>query len=111
LRYNIAPSQQVRVIVRNEERNIQKPMRWGLVPSWTDDKAIWQRLINARAETLRERLSYKRLVSKQRYLIPADGFYGWKRQRKGSADVDLPTVNFFLATLISDFAKFGCPTP
>jgi putative SOS response-associated peptidase YedK len=49
LRYNIAPSQQVPVIVRNEERNILKPMRWGLVPSWTDDKAIWQRLINARA--------------------------------------------------------------
>jgi putative SOS response-associated peptidase YedK len=47
LRYKIAPSQQVRVIVRNEERNILKPMRWGLVPSWTDDKAIWQRLINA----------------------------------------------------------------
>jgi putative SOS response-associated peptidase YedK len=82
LRYNIAPSQQVRVIVRNEERNILKPMRWGLVPSCTDDKAIWQRLINARAETLRERPSYKRLVSKQRYLIPADGFYEWKRQRK-----------------------------
>jgi putative SOS response-associated peptidase YedK len=71
LRYNIAPSQQVPVIVRNEERNILKPMRWGLVPSWTDDKAIWQRLINARAETLRERPSYKRLVSTQRYLIPA----------------------------------------
>ena len=81
LRYNIAPSQQVRVIMRNEERNILKPMRWGLVPSWTDDKAIWQRLINARAETLRERPSYKRLVSTQRYLIPADGFYEWKRQR------------------------------
>lgn len=100
------------MIVRNEERNILKPMRWGLVPSWTDDKAIWQRLINARAETLRERPSYKRLVSTQRYLIPADGFYEWKRPKEpGSADVDLPTVNFFLATLISDFAKFGCPTP
>jgi putative SOS response-associated peptidase YedK len=49
-------------------------MRWGLVPSWTDDKAIWQRVINARAETLRERPSYKRLVSTQRCLIPADGF-------------------------------------
>ena len=81
LRYNIAPSQQVPVIVRNEERNILKPMRWGLVPSWTDDKAIWQRLINARAETLRERPSYKRFVSTQRCLIPADGFYEWKRQR------------------------------
>jgi putative SOS response-associated peptidase YedK len=81
LRYNIAPSQQVPVIVRNEERNILKPMRWGLVPSWTDDKAIWQRLINARAETLRERPSYKRLVSTQRCLIPADGFYECKRQR------------------------------
>ena len=110
LRYNIAPSQQVPVIVRNEERNILKPMRWGLVPSWTDHKAIWQRLINARAETLRERPSYKRLVSTQRCLIPADGFYrgnakGTRKCRCGSTD-----VNFFLATLISDFAKFGIPT-
>ena len=47
--------------MRNEERNILKPMRWGLVPSWTDDKALWQGLINARAETLRKE-SYKRLV-------------------------------------------------
>ena len=100
------------MIVRNEERNILKPMRWGLVPSWTDDKAIWQRLINARAETLRERPSYKRLVSTQRCLIPADGFYEWKRQRNQEVPMwDLPTVNFFLATLISDFAKFGCPPP
>ncbi len=80
LRYNIAPSQQVPVIVRNEERNILTPMRWGLVPSWTDDKAIWQRLINARAETLWERL-VQAALSTQRYLIPGDGFYEWKRQR------------------------------
>ena len=79
-RYNIASSQEAPVIVRKKDRNELKPMRWGLVPSWTDDKAIGQRMINARAETLRERPSYKRLVSTQRCLIPADGFYEWRRE-------------------------------
>jgi len=47
-RYNIAPSQIVPVIVGNEDRNELKPMRWGLVPSWSQDASIGQRMINAR---------------------------------------------------------------
>lgn len=46
-RYNIAPSQEVPVIVRNEDRNELRPMRWGLVPSWAQDPSVGQRMINA----------------------------------------------------------------
>ena len=74
-RYNIAPSQDVLVIVHNEDRSEIKPMRWGLVPSWAKDQSIGNRMINARAETLSDKPSFKRLVDKRRCLIPADGFY------------------------------------
>jgi putative SOS response-associated peptidase YedK len=87
-RYNVAPSQEVPVIVRNEDRNELKPMRWGLVPSWVQDPSIGQRMINARAETLLEKSSFKQLVARRRCLVPADGFYEWRRE--GSADVDSP---------------------
>jgi putative SOS response-associated peptidase YedK len=79
-RYNIAPSQEVPIIVRNEDRNEIKPMRWGLVPSWAQDRSIGQRMINARAETLLEKSSFKQLVATRRCLVPADGFYEWRRE-------------------------------
>jgi putative SOS response-associated peptidase YedK len=70
----------VPVIVRNEDRNELKPMRWGLVPSWAQDPSIGQRMINARAETLLEKPSFKNLVGTQRCIVPADGFYEWRRE-------------------------------
>ena len=79
-RYNIAPSQDVPVIVRSEDRNELKSMRWGLVPSRTQDPSIGQRMINARSETLLEKPSFKQLVARQRCLVPADGFYEWRRE-------------------------------
>jgi putative SOS response-associated peptidase YedK len=82
-RYNIAPSQDVPVIVRNEDHNQLRPMRWGLVPSWAQDRSIGQRMINARAETLLEKPSFKQLVGKRRCLVPADGFYEWRRDGRG----------------------------
>jgi putative SOS response-associated peptidase YedK len=79
-RYNIAPSQEVPIIVRNDDRNEAKPMRWGLVPSWAQDPSMGQGMINARAETLLEKPSFKRLVASRRCLVPADGFYEWRRE-------------------------------
>jgi putative SOS response-associated peptidase YedK len=79
-RYNIAPSQDVPVIVCNESRNELKPMRWGLVPSWAQDPSMGLRMINARAETLLEKPSFKQLVSTRRCLVRADGFYEWRRE-------------------------------
>ena len=79
-RYNLAPSQEVPVIVRHEGCNEVRPMRWGLVPSWAQDSSIGQSMINARAETLLEKPSFKQLVARRRCLVPADGFYEWRRE-------------------------------
>jgi putative SOS response-associated peptidase YedK len=78
-RYNIAPSQEVPVIVHNDGIEL-KPMKWGLVPSWAPDTSIGNNMINARAETITEKPSYRRLVESKCCLIPADGFYEWRRE-------------------------------
>jgi putative SOS response-associated peptidase YedK len=82
-RYNIAPSQEVPVIIRNNNgRNEAKVMKWGLVPSWAPDSSMGQRMINARSETLLEKPSFRQAVQKRRCLIPANGFYEWRREAK-----------------------------
>jgi putative SOS response-associated peptidase YedK len=79
-RYNIAPTQDVAVIRQraNGERVMQL-LRWGLIPHWAKDPAIGNRMINARAETLATKPAFKRPFLRQRCLVPADGFYEWKR--------------------------------
>ena len=79
-RYNIAPSQEVPVIIQSDGVNELKPMKWGLVPSWSPDPSIGNHMINARAETISEKPSYRRLLDSKRCLIPADGFYEWRRE-------------------------------
>ena len=81
-RYNIAPGQEAAVVVR-EETTTLAAMRWGLVPSWAKEPAIGNRMINARAETITEKPSFKRLIERRRCLVPADGFYEWRREAKG----------------------------
>jgi len=76
-RYNCAPSQTLAVITNRDPGNLQM-FRWGLIPFWAKDPAIGNRLINARAETLPEKPSFRSAFSRQRCLIPADGFYEWK---------------------------------
>ena len=67
--------------------NELKPMKWGLVPNWAPDPSIGDRMINARAETITEKPSFKRLVQQRRCLIPADGFYEWRREGNGKVPV------------------------
>jgi putative SOS response-associated peptidase YedK len=86
-RYNIAPSQQVPVIVKTEHGNDAKLMKWGLVPSWAPNPSGGNRMINARAETLREKPSFRQLVSERRCIIPADGFFEWRREGNGKFPV------------------------
>lgn len=81
-RYNIAPTQPVDVITENSPRVLEM-MRWGLVPSWAKDPSIGSRLLNARAETLVEKPSFRTALTRRRCLIPADGFYEWRKQGKG----------------------------
>lgn len=55
-------------------------MKWGLVPSWAADPTVGNRMINARAETLLSKPSFRSLISRQRCLVPADGFFEWRRE-------------------------------
>jgi len=81
-RYNVAPTQQVVTIMRNGADHLAM-LQWGLIPSWAKDESIGAKMINARAETLAEKPSFKRLLHSRRCLIVADGFYEWKKEYGG----------------------------
>lgn len=77
-RYNVAPSQQVPVVRLREGRRELAALQWGLVPAWARDLAIGQKLINARAETVAEKPSFRAALRARRCLVLADGFYEWQ---------------------------------
>jgi putative SOS response-associated peptidase YedK len=77
-RYNVAPSQPIAVIPNNGENKLDFFV-WGLIPSWAKDPKIGYRMINARAETLAEKPSFRFAFKRHRCLIPSDGFYEWKK--------------------------------
>ncbi len=79
-RYNIAPTQAVPLVIEADGGRFLDAMQWGLIPSWAKDPGIGNKLINARAETLMEKPSFKTALSRRRCIIPADGFYEWKRE-------------------------------
>lgn len=82
-RYNIAPSQNISVIVQQDGQRQWKLFRWGLIPSWAKDMRIGYKMINARAETLAEKPSYRSAFKKRRCLVVADGFYEWEKVKGG----------------------------
>lgn len=75
-RYNIAPSQEILAIADFGKGIEARMLTWGLIPSWSTDGTAF---INARAETLEEKPSFSESFRFRRCLIPADGFYEWKR--------------------------------
>lgn len=77
-RYNLAPTQEIAVITVNSPRTLQQ-MRWGLVPSWAKDLSMGSKMINARAETLMEKPSFRAAVRRRCCLIPTEGFYEWRQ--------------------------------
>ena len=77
-RYNIAPTQPVLAVTNREGRGASY-MRWGLIPSWAKDASVGNRLINARAETVAERNSFRSALVRRRCLVLADRFYEWQK--------------------------------
>lgn len=77
--YNIAPGQNVLVIIHDGEEKRAGYLKWGLVPSWAKDPKIGYKMINARSETADEKPSFKNLMARKRCLIVADSFYEWKK--------------------------------
>ena len=84
-RYNIAPTQPVAVVRLDGRATTPRrelaSLRWGLIPHWAKDPSIGARMINARAETVAEKPAYKAALRRRRCLVPADGFYEWRKDR------------------------------
>lgn len=78
-RFNIAPSQDILTVMSDGDQRTLVPARWGLIPSWSKEA---KGFINARAETLESKPSFSESFATRRCLIPADGFYEWKRAGK-----------------------------
>ncbi|MDS0298930.1 SOS response-associated peptidase [Halogeometricum sp. S1BR25-6] len=79
-RYNCAPGQELPVVA-NDDPDAFRSLTWGLVPSWADDRSGG--VINARAETVREKPSFREAFERRRCLVPADGFYEWVSTESG----------------------------
>lgn len=90
--YNVTPTQNIPVIVRQDGHNILRTFRWGLVPFWAKDPSIGSRMINARSETVHSKPSFRNAFQKRRCLILADGFYEWKgaKGKKQPVYITLP---------------------
>ena len=95
--YNVAPTQEIPVIIQHEgERHIKK-RHWGLVPVWVEEKAIGCKMINARVETVTSKSAFRTAIKQRRCLIPADGFYEWqgKSGSKQPYYIHLPSSELF----------------
>ncbi|ATB26766.1 SOS response-associated peptidase [Melittangium boletus] len=80
-RYNLAPTQQMPVVL-NDGTRLLDTARWGLVPSWAKDPALGNKLINARAETVAEKPSFRSAFKRRRCLVLVDGWFEWKQSTK-----------------------------
>jgi putative SOS response-associated peptidase YedK len=93
--WNVAPTKPVLAVVRRHPRDAEgtpdqtrtersvRVMRWGLVPSWAKDPSVGARMINARAETAADKPAFRKALAARRCLLPADGWYEWKRADGG----------------------------
>ena len=90
--YNVAPTHAMPVIT-NEDQQHFRAYRWGLIPFWAKDRKLGYKMINARIETLFEKSTFKKAVSKRRCLVPADGFYEWKKTPQGKQPYRIQTTD------------------
>lgn len=80
--YNCAPSQKLPVISNDDTENLSF-YKWGLIPFWAKDPKIGYKMINAKAETIMEKPSFKNSFKRKRCLILCNGFYEWKKEKQG----------------------------
>lgn len=85
--FNIAPTQMVPVVRQVSDHNSLDLMKWGLVPSWAKDPAIGNKLINARAETVHEKPSFRHAIRYRRCIVPTGGFFEWRHEGKAKTPI------------------------
>ncbi len=83
-RYNIAPTQTIPAVLETGGERIISRLKWGLIPHWSKDDSYASKLINARAETLAEKPSFRDAFKHHRCIIPASGFYEWDKKSSGA---------------------------
>ncbi|ATH94568.1 SOS response-associated peptidase [Bacillus glycinifermentans] len=96
--YNIAPSQEILAVINDGTVHRLGYLRWGLIPPWSKDEKVGYKMINARAETLSEKPAFRKPLMSRRCIIPADGFYEWKRidsKRKQPMRIKLKSDDLF----------------
>jgi putative SOS response-associated peptidase YedK len=79
-RYNVAPTQPVPIVRLVDGKRHFALVRWGLIPSWVKDPKTFSLLINARGESVIDKPAFRAAMRRRRCLVPADGFYEWKRE-------------------------------
>jgi putative SOS response-associated peptidase YedK len=111
-RFNIAPGNEMPVIIHTGKNELVL-MKWGLVPRWTKDLSFAQRPINARAETLAEKPMFQSLLKTGRCLVPASGFFEWKKEGKQKVPFyfSLPESTLFAFAGLYDTWKTRVGTP
>ncbi len=108
-RYNIAPTQNVPVLFNNGGKRTLAPFRWGLIPSWAKEPAIGTKMINARVETLTEKVSFKHLLKHNRCMAIADGFYEWTTDGSGKYPMRFTKKNSDLFAFAGLWDRWNAP--
>lgn len=110
-RYNIAPSQDVIILLSGPSgQTVAGECRWGLVPFWAKDPAIGNRMINARAETIGEKPAYRQSFSRRRCLVLASGFYEWRKEAHGKTPYFISRADgqpFGMAAIWDEWSRDG----
>lgn len=94
--WNTAPTQPIYVIAEESQKRTLMIARWGLIPSWAKDAKIGARTINARAESVAEKPSFRSAFKSRRCLVPADGYYEWYTLSEQGAGHFSPKQPFFI---------------
>ena len=87
--YNVAPTRSVPIVWQDEQRRLELA-RWGLIPTWAKDVGFGARTFNARIESAAEKPSFRGAFTKRRALVPADGYYEWKKLGGGAKPAKQP---------------------
>lgn len=107
--YNAAPSMLLPVVLqRNGSRHLEL-LRWGLIPHWSKDANIGYKMINARAETVDSKPAYRKAFQSQRCLIPANGFFEWKKEQQGKQPHFIRASNAALLTFAGLYDEWMSP--
>ena len=108
--YNVAPTQEIAAVVEEDDKRKLEMFHWGLIPSWAKDPAIGNKMINARAETVSEKPSFRSAFKRRRCLILADGFYEWQKTDDGKQPYHIKMEDdspFAFAGLWEVWDKYG----